>query len=523
MTPSLTTLSAVEIAAAVRDGRLSACDVTAAHVARIEALNPRLKAVYWPLFDEARRTAASIDARCGRGEALGPLAGVPLLVKDAFATAGAPITLGIGARRGHTASVDGPLVAALRAADAVVIGRTNVPQLMLSFETENSAFGRTLHPERDDRGCGGSSGGDAAAVAAGLAPLSLASDLLGSIRQPAHVCGVHGFKPTMGRMSTIGGVNALTGMEGIVAQAGPIARTVADLEVAIDVLRRAGTSDPYVAPVPWGDAAAVDLGRLRVGLWNDDPLFTPSPAVVRATQEAAEALRAQGAEVVPFRPEQSERGWRLCLGLISAAGAGRARRLLAGEPPIPLVARALSVWNMPRAARSVLAASLDALGQPWRAKVVRASRATTVEAYWELIHDRREYVRAVTAQLDRERIDLLVAPPHGLPALLRGTSAEVLPAAVYSFLPNLLGLPCGTVAATRVRPDEETRRPESRERVQALARRNELQSAGLPVGVQICARLWRDDVCLAAMRAVEAHFAKNEDYPPRRLQSQPGE
>lgn len=516
MNNRLTWMSAGEIAALVKSGEASAREVVDAHLQRIAEINPRQKAIIFPMYDDARRAADAVDDRRRKGEPLGPLAGVPITIKDSFAITGTPTTLGIGRRSKTLASVNAPLVDALIDAGAVIVGKTNVPQLMLNFETENLAFGRTPHPEREDRGAGGSSGGCAAAVASHMVPISLGGDLLGSIRQPAHVCGVHGYKSTMNRLTNVGGFNALAGMEGIISQGGPLARTMDDVETCMRLFAAAGTNDPYVIPMPWGDPAQVDLSKLRVGVWDDDPLFTPSPGVSRAVREAAETLRSLGAEVFDFRPQQSERGWRLCVSLVSASGAERSRTLLAGEKAIPLVQRTLTVWNMQRTARAVLASALETIGQPWRAKMLRSARGTTVNAYWELVRDRREYVRETIGQMQKERVDVILAPPHGLPAMLRGTSTDLLPAAVYSFVPNLLGLPAGTVAATRIRADEECIRPASKELVAHLARRNEQQSAGLPVGVQVCAQLWRDDVCLAVMRALENHFSTKNDYPLRR-------
>jgi Asp-tRNA(Asn)/Glu-tRNA(Gln) amidotransferase A subunit family amidase len=510
-------LPAVEIAAQVRSGGLAAIDVTEAYLERIERLNPQIKAICFRTDDEARRTARQIDEARTRGERLGPLAGVPTSIKDCFDLLGTPTTLGIGSRRHCVPTEEGPVVRRLRAAGAVFVGKTNVPQIMLSYETVSSLGGRTTHPERADRSCGGSSGGEAAAVGARFSAVGLGSDLLGSIRQPAHVCGIHGFKPTTQRCSMRGVGTVLLGMEALVSQPGPLARHVADVEAFMNVLVDGDDDcDPYCMPVPWRSPDEVDIAKLRIGVWEEDPMFVPSPAIRRAVREAADELSRAGAEVVPFALPESERAWRLSLAVLAASGGAGARRMLAGESPIPMVARALRVWGMSPAVRAVVTAMAERMGQPWQAKLIRICRNTSAAGYWELVRDRKEYVRDTASLLAKHRIDAVIAPPHGLPALLHGTSSETLTAGVFSFVPNLLGLPCATLSATRVRPGEESVRPKTRELSQSTAWRVEQGSTGLPVGVQIASLWWREDVCFALMRRLEAYFKTREDYPLHR-------
>lgn len=522
-TNDLTLLSAVDLAAAIRAGAVSAVEATDAYLGRIDRLNPRLNAVVISLADEARATARRVDEVRSRGERLGPLAGVPITIKDSFDVLGTPSTLGLASRKSMRPSEEGPIVRQLRAAGAVIVGKTNVPMIMLSSDTDNRVFGLTRHPERDDRGPGGSSGGEGAAVAARLSAMGLGSDLLGSIRQPAHACGIHGFKPTMPRFSMVGASNCLGGMEAIVAQPGPMARHMCDVRAFLDVLLYTAEpsyheidhhgDDPYAIPSTWRDPAQVDPRKLRIGIWESDPMFAPSPAVSRVVRRSAEILRERGAEVVEYQPPESERAWRLCLALISASGAANVRGMLGGERPTAGVARSLQVWGMPAWQRATLAQALDWLGQPWRAKLVRWCRGGSAADYWRLVQERKDYVRMMTADLHRKRIDAIITPPNGLPALPHRTANDILPACVFAFVPSLLGLPAGTVAASRVRPDEDRDRGPARELVAATARRVDAGSVGLPIGVQVASRLWRDDVALAIMQILESEFATEQDYP----------
>jgi fatty acid amide hydrolase len=521
----ITSLAAVEVAAAVRSGELSAVDVTEAYLGRIAEINPKINAIVAPLFDEARVVARKVDEARSRGEKLGSLAGVPITVKDSFDVAGLPTTMGIAKRKHNVATSEGPIVRQLRAAGAVILGKTNVPQYMLSSDTDNYVYGLTRHPERDDRGPGGSSGGEGAAVGARMSAMGLGSDLLGSIRQPAHACGIHGFKPTMPRFSMVGARNCLGGMEAIVAQPGPLARHMSDVTEFVRVLSHADEApyhdvchhgdDPYTVPFAWRDPAKIDVAKLRIGVWEEDPIFKPSPAIRRVVRQAADALRRAGATVVPFQPLKSEEGWLLCLRLISASGAANARRILNGDRPTRAVARSLQAWGMSAWRRRLLCALLDMTGQPWRAKLLRNCRGCSAADYWEIVQARKDYVRELTAQIHAERIDAIIAPPNGLPALPHHMANDILPACVFAFVPSLLGLPAGTVAASRVRPGEDMERTFSSEIVAAGSYRADNGSIGLPVGVQVASRLWRDDVCLAVMHALEAEFRNEQDYPLR--------
>lgn len=525
--PDLTVLSAVELVRRQAAGELTAVAILDAYLERIRRLNPSRNAIVCPLFEEARETAETIDADRARGAEVGPLAGVPITIKESFEVVGTPATIGMARRKHRIATAEGPVVRQLRAAGAVLVGKTNVPQMMLSNDTDNRVYGRTPHPLRDDRGPGGSSGGEAAAIALRFSALGLGSDLLGSIRQPAHVCGIHGFKPTMPRFSMIGGVNALGGgLEAILVQPGPMGRHMCDLTAFCEVLARADAeaahhdvhhhgNDPYTVPAPWRDPRHVDISKLRIGVWDDDPIFTPSPGIRRAVRESAEALAALGAEIVDYRPPETESVLRMCLALISCSGDRNVRSMLDGERPIRNVARTLRVWGMPGWQRSLISGLCDVVGEPWRAKLVRWCRAGSASDYWDLVNERKEYVRRSTDDLHRRKIDVILAPPNGLPAHLHDTSSETLPASVFAYHPNLLGLPSGTVAASIIRSDEESTRDAARETLAATARRIEHGSSGLPIGVQVSARLWRDDVCLAVMEALERHFAQRPDYPPK--------
>lgn len=244
-------LSATEIVEGVRARRFSALDVAQAHLARIDRVNPGIRAIVQDGRDGALVAAQEIDARLMRGEAVGPLAGVPTTIKVNVDQAGFATSNGLRLLKDNIATEDSPFVGSMRAADAVFVGRTNTPAFSLRWFTNNGLYGQTLNPRASDLTPGGSSGGAAAAVAAGLCAVAQGTDIAGSIRYPAYACGVHGLRPSLGRvpaLNTTGG-DRLIGAQ-LMAVSGPIARRISDIALAFGVMSTPDARDPWHVPMP---------------------------------------------------------------------------------------------------------------------------------------------------------------------------------------------------------------------------------------------------------------------------------
>ena len=443
--------SATNLAAGVRSRRMSSVELVTAVLSEIERVNPMINAVV-RFADDALDQASQADNDVANGNLRGPIHGVPFTIKDSFDTAGLVTTVGTVGWRDRVPTRDATVVARLRAAGGILVGKTNTPEFTWSDETDNDVYGRTSNPYDLDRTPGGSSGGAAAIVAAGASPFDVGSDTGDSIRQPAHVCGVAGIKPTSGRVPRTGHWPSFRGLFQSFTQLGPIARRVEDLELILPIIAGPDGMDPYIAPVPLGDPGAVDVAGLRVAMFSDNGIRTPTPATVDAVRVAANSLADAGAHVEERLPPGLREATELWYDMIRADGYGWLQRLItaAGTPGM---------------------GSYDTRG--W----------IEVEPPWP-----GDRLTAMVEQVDGIRsrllewmkdVDLIVCPAMPQPAILHGGSNDPEFGDTYSDVHNLTGWPAAVV-------------------------RGGTSPEGLPIGVQLVTQPWREDIALASARVVEA-------------------
>ncbi len=508
--------SALEIASEIAAGQISAREVTQAYIDRIEAVNGYLNAMVVKRFEQALCEAAARDERQALGAPLAPMHGVPFTVKECFHVAGTPATIGLTTRRNQISPEDGLLVRRWKQAGGICLGKTNVPQLMLLHECDNPVYGRTNNPWDVSRTSGGSTGGEAALIAARGSPLGLGNDLGGSIRMPVAFCGIHGIKPTSRILPREGSVANFRGMTSLQSQAGTLARSVDDLEFSLGQLCRNedGVSYADASPVPLRDSRKVAIRGMRVGYWSDDGIFPPSAAVRRVVEDAAQSLAEQGAELVRVVPPFAHELFDDYLSLIAADGGADGRRLLAGSDIDWRVSRMLMLKGLSSIPRAIVVAGLRAAGQPTLARMVSLARPLSVDGerqiYWRVLQNCRKFLHWQA----KERISAFLSPPYALPAPPHKLAIDLVAAASYTFLPNILGFPAGVVSLSRVRPEEESGRKTSRDLAYKQAWQTDQGSAGLPVAVQVMAAPWREDITFAVMRALEESFRGRADYPP---------
>lgn len=450
----LTSLSATDIARLIRSRKASASEIVAAHHARIDEVNPIINALVVPTRERAAAAAQTADSALARGDEVGPLHGVPFTVKDALAVAGEPFSGGTLGRVGLVADGDATVVARMRAAGAILLGKTNVPEGCLALETDNLVYGRTSNPYGLDRTPGGSSGGEAALIASGGSPIGIGSDAGGSIRQPAHCCGLVGLKPTTGRVPRTGHWPAFWGTANSFNVVGPLARRVEDLRLVFPLIVGPDDSDPHISAVALGKPEDVGIAGLRIAWFTDNGVTAPDTETAATVTDAVGALGRAGCTVTQDRPPGIERSfdtlfsiWRADAGagireLLSEAGTEKMHPLTEGfqhkQGDEPISAGELAG----------LLAGLDEL---------RSAMWGWMQSY-----------------------DAIVSPVNARPALPHGTTIEpeFFPVNSYVYPYNLSGWP-------------------------AVSVRGGTSPEGLPIGVQVGARPWREDVALAVAAVVE--------------------
>jgi Asp-tRNA(Asn)/Glu-tRNA(Gln) amidotransferase A subunit family amidase len=456
-------LSLCEIADAIRERKTSSVEIVEAHITRIESLNPRLNAYTHVDFDGARAEAKAADSavrRAAASKSLGPLHGVPTSMKSSIDVAGWPCECGSLLRRDYVAPADAPLVARLRAAGAIILGNTNVPEFLMAWETGNSLHGRTNSPWDPCRTPGGSSGGEAAAIASGCSAGGIGSDGGGSIRVPAHFSGICGLKPTPGRVPATGHFPGSAGPFAQLGVVGPMARTVRDVERIFEVVAGPDSGDPCAAPVPLRRWSDTEIRKLRVGYFAEHSLAPVTPETAAAVRSAADGLRAQGFEVVEWLPDNLDRIQKLWFNLFCRAGQMAFSPMLVGNDN-----------------------RISPLFRQFRDAVALQPPLTATELLDTLLE--RDLLRArFLAQM--EEFPILLCPVASIPAFrhgerewtIQGRKVEYLDAMAYSAWFNLLGTP-GAVVPVSHSPE------------------------GLPIGVQIAGRPWEEEAVLAVAAKVE--------------------
>ena len=310
----LTALPAHTLASMIGTRAVSSVEVVEAHLQRVEAFNPAINAVVQLAAGPALDRARLADEALARGETWGPLHGVPFTAKDVCEAAGIVSAAGLEERRNFVPHRDAVVVERMKAAGAILLGKTNCPPGGGGGLTVNPVYGRTVNPYNHEHTPGGSSGGCAAAVAAGLSPLSIGSDSGGSLRLPAHYCGVATLKPTSGRVPNTGVFNHPGGLSDVRSQIGPLARSIDDAWLAFTIIAGSDWCDSGVVDMLLGHPDSVEIAGMRVAVYTDDGQAPPTPETVAAVRAAAAVLSDLGADVTVAQPDCLRDAWKVTRG-----------------------------------------------------------------------------------------------------------------------------------------------------------------------------------------------------------------
>lgn len=452
--------SAVDLLAMISARKLSPLELAEEHILQIKRLNPQLNAFID--FDEQRVRAQAI-ALDKITTPTGPLHGLPMSIKACIAVAGHRCETGSLLHKDHTPHEDAVIVARMKQAGAIVLGTTNCPEFLMAYETDNHLYGRTSNPWDLTRTAGGSSGGESAAIAAGLSTCGFGSDGGGSVREPAHFTGICALKPTPGRIPSIGHLPPCVGPFSLLGAIGPMARTIADVSLLFNVLSGHADTDHIGAPVSLRSYTQEELRQLPIGFFEDDGLTPVTPETRQAVQDAVRSLRSQGFRVEPFRPRALEQARKLWWKYFVRCGAMLLKPLFSGKESqlSPTFQDFLTIAHQdpPLSGDELLAA--------W-------AEGDTLRAV--LLEEMRQF-------------PILLMPVCSVPAFqhgerqwnIDGQQVAYLDAMRYTQWFNLLGAPAAVVPVGRS--------PE-----------------GLPIGIQIAGRPWHDEAVLGIAAAVERDF-----------------
>ena len=448
-----------EIALGVREKRVSPVEVVKAHLERVAAMQPKLNAFVHFDAEGARKKAQAVEAAVMRGDRVGPLHGVPLTIKSCIDAAGWPTPAGSLMRKAYVPLMDAPLVARLRAAGAILLGNTNTPEYLMAYETDNSLSGKTSNPWNLERSSGGSSGGEAAAIASGCSAGGVGSDGGGSVRVPAHFCGICALKPTPGRIPSTGHFPEGGGAFGWIGVVGPMGRTIADVRALFEVMAGPDAGDALSAPVPMRRVEESKLHGLRVGILESEALGKATPETMAGVGRAAKLLNDHGLIVESKRLNGLDRAIELWWYFFGPVIADLIRKGAVGQ---------------------------EELMSPMLREFVALATAETTLTYDGFLHAcaERDNVRAGILRQMRE-VTILLSPVSARPAFKHGEGnwragekENYRDTMRYSQWLNLAGFP-GAVVPMGMSPE------------------------GLPIGVQVIGRPYEEELVLAVAEVME--------------------
>jgi len=456
----VTQRSAFDLLVLLRTKKISALELANEYIRQIERLNPQINALVDFDPDRVRAQARSIDASTKK---LGALAGLPVTVKSSISTAGYRCEIGSVVNRGSVPNQDATVVARLRAAGAVILATTNCPEYLMAYVTDNLLHGCTNNPWNLDYTPGGSSGGESAAIAAGMSAGGLGSDSGGSVRVPAHFTGICSLKPTLGRIPGMGHLPPCVGPFSFLGAIGPMARTIGDVKLLFHVLSGQDSADPASPPLALRKPSLEEVKKLQVGYFEDDGLVPVTAETRKAVRAAVQSLKDAGFRVRAFRPKALEQARKLWELFFVRCGAMFEEPLVRGHK--------------------------DKLSPVFRDFLVHAQAAGSLTAEEVLTAwGEADIIRHKLLEQLQDH-PLLLCPVASVPAFrhqerswtLDGKQVEYLDAMRYSQWWNLLAAPAAVVPVARS--------PE-----------------GLPIGVQIVGRPYEDEAVLSAASVIDETF-----------------
>lgn len=491
-------LSAVQLLHRIDKGELTSREVTQYFIDEIENVNPTLNALVIKLYNDALKQADKADEMFRQGKRMGKLHGLPFTIKECLDFEGTPSTLGVIRRRRDIRSNTDDYISALQREGGIVLGKTNVAQLLAYFESNNPVYGTTNNPHSRLHTCGGSSGGEGAIIGAGASPVGIGTDIGGSVRIPAAFCGTCSIKPTMSRTVDQTRFSERPINLSINSVVGVLGNHAEDLHLFLEILNCAAERQRSVKPLQ--DFRNVDITLLKVGYFLSDGLFEPMPAVKRAVMESVDKLRSLGVQVTEFQPPDLAEAEEIFLSILLADNGSLFTENLQDEKPVPQIAANVRLGKMSPFVRRMLKGALTLLGQKSMTRVMPYLEGKGEEFQNRMKQKQIAFTGKYLTAMDNSaigRLDAVLSPVCAVPAFLHNTADKVGLGGAYTIQYNVTGFPAGVATVSKVGKDEAVGRKVTADVTVKTASKIEKSSVGLPLGVQIAAREWEEGVVIA--------------------------
>jgi fatty acid amide hydrolase len=523
---SILNMTCRELCQQIKENKLTSTIVLEVLHAQHQKHHPRINALAINLFDEAFATAKLYDSLASQGIFVGPLHGLPISIKENFDIKGQKTTFGIYNPNTKEALDDADLVKILKNLGAIVIGKSNVSQAMISADGNNSIYGQTLNPWNEKFATGGSSSGEGALIASGQSFAGIGTDLGGSIRFPAGFCGIAGFKPTSNALPHYGMNSCISGQNSILTEAGPMARHVDDLifiyENVLDAIasqKNYGNNTIHITDVSNPDfeiskqLEQCNIKNMRIGYYKYDGFIQPAPALVKALNESIEILKNQGAEMIEIPCPNQKELVKLYFGLISADRQNTIKARFKYEKNIvPQMKDTWRLVKLPKAFIPLIVSILKAKKEYRVADVMQMVKKKNVYDLWKM-NDALQKYRFQEMQLWNEhQLDAVICPASAMTGVERNVKGYFSLIFSYYGRYNLFGFPAGVVPMRFVQKDELEYTDVDDMITKSIAATTK-NSEGMPAAVQVVALPWQDYKALYLMRILEENRITHFQYP----------
>ncbi len=495
--------SAVELIGLLNSGEVSSVVLTTYFIQQIKQNNPKLNALVVPTFERALKQAALADEAYKQGKRLGALHGLPITIKECFDLIDTPSTFGLLNRKDNYPDQNDIYVQSLLDEGAIILGKSNVSQLLSFTESDNPLYGRTNHAHNQAFSCGGSSGGEGVLIGQGLSPLGIGTDIGGSVRIPAAVNGVCGIKPTMGTLKDCTRFSPIQDKLPVASCVGPIAQDAASLKLALDIMQKAASQ--HWDAVPFKNFDNLNLANLKVGFYIDDGLFPVSNPVRQAMEKTIDKLKALNVSLTEFHPPNLNKAESIFYRSISINSGEYILGPLDKDKPVMQISKLVMLMKAPALIRNFLQKLLMLCGQKQQARIMQYLAMTTLREGDGLEQERKAYSEEYIAVMDKSQIgklDAVIHPISAVPAYLHGAFEKMGLAGTYSLIHNVTGFPAGVAKVGNVSKKDIEVKTGSIDLAISSARKCTAQSEGIPLSVQIAARPNQEHVVLALIDAL---------------------